>query len=96
MAAAAKLPRIAIRAPESKQVIGTNTEDQMLIGVYWGYIAMIEGLVARMKEEIGRPVRVIGTGGLATLFEQHSAVFDAIESDLTIRGLIIMYRSRTG
>jgi type III pantothenate kinase len=96
VAAAAKLPRIAIRAPESKQVIGTNTEDQMLIGVYWGYIAMIEGLVARMKEEIGRPVRVIGTGGLATLFEQHSAVFDAIESDLTIRGLIIMYRSRTG
>lgn len=96
VAAAAKLPRIAIQAPETSKVIGTNTEDQMLIGVYWGYIAMIEGLVARMKEEIGRPVRVIGTGGLATLFEQHSPVFDAIESDLTIRGLIIMYRNMGG
>ncbi|WP_221791841.1 type III pantothenate kinase [Aquisediminimonas sediminicola] len=96
VAAAAKLPRIAIRAPDTNKVIGINTEDQMLIGVYWGYIAMIEGLVARMKKEIGRPVQVIGTGGLATLFEQHSPVFDAIESDLTIRGLIIMYQRRTG
>jgi type III pantothenate kinase len=39
----AKLPRIAIAVPESEGVIGTNTEDQMLIGVYWGYVAMIEG-----------------------------------------------------
>jgi type III pantothenate kinase len=89
--AAAKLPRIAIEAPETNSVIGRNTVDQMNIGIYWGYIAMIEGLVARMKREVGRPVKVIATGGLATLFEQHTPVFDAIEPDLTIQGLAIMW-----
>ena len=47
-------------------VIGRTTESQMLIGIYWGYVAMIEGLVERLKREIGRPVTVIATGGLAT------------------------------
>ncbi|KQT33605.1 type III pantothenate kinase [Sphingomonas sp. Leaf412] len=89
--AAAKLPRIAIEAPATGSVIGRNTVDQMNIGIYWGYIAMIEGLVARMKAEVGRPVKVVATGGLATLFEQHTRVFDAIEPDLTIQGLAIMY-----
>ena len=88
--AAAKLPRIAIEAPATPSVIGRNTVDQMTIGVYWGYIAMIEGLVARMKEEVGRPVKVIATGGLATLFERHTDVFDHVEADLTIQGLAIM------
>jgi type III pantothenate kinase len=91
VAAAAKLPRIAIEAPTSKSVMGLTTESQMLIGVYWGYIAMIEGLVARMKDQIGAPAKVIATGGLATIFEAHSAVFDALEPDLTIHGLAIMY-----
>jgi type III pantothenate kinase len=91
VAAAAMLPRIAIAAPESESVIGRDTKSQMLIGIYWGYIAMIEGLVTRMKAEIGRPTMVIATGGLAVLFEQHSKVFDAIEPDLTIQGLAILY-----
>jgi type III pantothenate kinase len=91
VAAAAKLPRIAIEAPDSISVIGRTTEDQMVIGIYWGYIGLIEGLVARIKAEIGRPARVIATGGLATLFEKHSLVFDALEPDLTIRGLAIMW-----
>jgi type III pantothenate kinase len=91
--AAAKLPRIAIEAPKDNlSVIGRNTEDQMHIGIYWGYVTMIEGLVARMKAEIGRPVRVISTGGLATLFDQHSQVFDSIEPDLTIQGLALLYK----
>ena len=92
VAAAARLPRIAIAAPESTSVIGRTTEAQMLTGVYWGYIALIEGLVARMKVEIGRPVTVVSTGGLASLFDQHTSVFDAIEPDLTIQGLAIMYQ----
>ncbi len=91
VAAAAKLPRIALEAPKTNAVIGTTTEDQMLSGIFWGYVAMIEGLVARMKEEIGRPARVISTGGLAQLFSQHTSVFDAIEPDLTIQGLSLMY-----
>ncbi len=94
--AAAKLPRIAIEAPEAnKSVIGRTTEDCMLSGIFWGYIAMIEGLVARMKQEIERPVRVISTGGLAVLFDSHTSVFDAIEPDLTIQGLALLY-ARSG
>ena len=89
--AAAKLPRIAIETPTDTSVIGRNTTDQMHIGIYWGYVAMIEGLVARMKAEVGRPVKVIATGGLATLFEQHTTLFDVIEPDLTIKGLAMMW-----
>jgi len=86
----AKLPRIAIRAPETNSVIGRNTEDQMLIGVYWGYVAMMEGLIARMKEEIGRPAKVVATGGLAVLFDEQTEVFDHIDSELTLHGLAIL------
>lgn len=88
--AAAKLPRVAISAPEDNSVVGRTTERQMLIGVYWGYVAMIEGLVQRLKSEIGRPVTVIATGGLAVLFDKHTNAFDAIEPDLTIQGLDIL------
>jgi type III pantothenate kinase len=89
--AAAKLPRIAIEAPHSKSVIGRTTVDQMQIGIYWGYIAMIEGLVARTKAEIGRPAKVIATGGLAVLFEEQTDAFDMIEADLTIQGLAMLW-----
>ena len=91
VSAAAKLPRIAIEAPATDSVIGLNTVDQMRIGIYWGYIAMIEGLVARMKAEVGRPVKVIATGGLAILFEQHTPVFDIVAPDLTIQGLAMLW-----
>ncbi|WP_010216667.1 type III pantothenate kinase [Sphingomonas sp. PAMC 26621] len=89
--AAAKLPRIAIEAPGDTSVIGRDTVTQMHIGIYWGYVAMIEGLVARMKAEVGRPCTVVATGGLAVLFEQHTDAFDAIEPDLTIQGLAILW-----
>ncbi len=95
--AAAKLPRIAISAPETASVVGRNTVDQMHIGIYWGYVAMIEGLVARLKAEVGRPLKVIATGGLAILFERHTSVFDTIEPDLTIQGLAMLWeRSQQG
>ena len=86
----AKLPRIAIEAPKSASVIGTNTEDQMLIGVFWGYVAMMEGLIARMRTEIGRPAKVVATGGLAVLFHEHTDIFDAVDADLTLEGLAIL------
>jgi type III pantothenate kinase len=91
VSAAAKLPRIAIEAPADTSVIGRTTGSQMIIGIYWGYVAMMEGLVERMKREIGRPVTVVSTGGLATLFDEHTDVFDTIEPDLTIQGLGILY-----
>lgn len=86
----AKLPRIAIRSPDSDSVIGRNTEDQMLIGVFWGYVAMMEGLIARMRAEIGRPAKVIATGGLAILFDKHTYIFDAVDADLTLEGMAIL------
>jgi type III pantothenate kinase len=89
--AAAKLPRIAIEVPETSSVVGRTTQSQMLIGIYWGYVAMLEGLTERIKAELNRPVTVIATGGLATLFAKHTKVFDAIEPDLTIQGLSLLY-----
>ena len=86
----AKLPRIAIEKPANDSVIGRNTESQMLIGVFWGYVALIEGLIARMKKEIGRPARVVATGGLAILFDEHTDLFDAVDADLTLEGLAIL------
>ena len=89
--AAAKLPRIAIEAPGDTSVVGRTTQSQMLIGIYWGYVAMIEGLLERMRREIEGPETVVATGGLATLFDKHTNVFDAIEPDLTIQGLSLLY-----
>jgi len=89
--ATAKLPRIAIEVPEDSSVIGRTTDSQMLTGIYWGYVAMMEGLVARLKQEIGRPVTVLATGGLAALFDKQSGLFDSVEPDLTIQGLSLLY-----
>jgi len=86
----AMLPRIAIEVPETPSVIGRNTEDQMLIGVFWGYVAMMEGLIARMRAEIGRPAKVIATGGLAVLFNEATDIFDFVDPDLTLEGLAIL------
>ncbi len=94
--AAAKLPRIAIESPGgNKSVVGTTTEDQMHIGVFWGYVAMIEGLTERIKAEIGRPTTVVSTGGLASLFDENTDIFDVIEPDLTIQGLAMLYQRTT-
>lgn len=86
----AKLPRIAIRAPDNDSVIGRNTEDQMLIGIFWAHVAMMEGLIARMRAEIGRPAKVVATGGLAILFDQKTEIFDHVDADLTIQGLALL------
>ncbi len=94
VSATAMLPRIAVEAPTSSSVIGRTTESQMQIGIYWGYVAMIEGLIARMKIEIGVPTNVIATGGLAPLFQQHAHLFDIIEPDLTLRGLGLLFSQR--
>jgi type III pantothenate kinase len=55
---------------------------------------MMEGLMARMKSEIGKPLTVIATGGLATLFQEQAHLFDRIESDLTLNGLMHLYNQR--
>ena len=62
----------------------------MLIGVFWGYVSLIEGLIARMKKEVGRPAKVVATGGLAILFDEHTDLFDVVDADLTLEGLALL------
>lgn len=88
--AAAKLPRIAIQKPE--RVIGKDTVAAMQSGVFWGYISLIEGLVDRIKTEWGKPLTVVGTGGVASLFEGATTSIDRFDPDLTIRGLLEIWR----
>jgi type III pantothenate kinase len=84
--AAAMLPRVAVARTQS--VIGKDTVPAMQSGLYWGYVSLIEGIVARIKEEYAKPMTVIGTGGLANLFHRQTAVIEHLDPDLTIRGLI--------
>ena len=92
--ASANLPRIAVERPE--RVIGTDTVPAMQSGVYWGYVGLIEGMVARITNEYGSPMKVIATGGLAELFRHGTDIFDAVDGDITIRGLIDIYRLNRG
>ncbi|MGB4101238.1 MAG: type III pantothenate kinase [Alphaproteobacteria bacterium] len=92
--AAAKLPRVAMAKPPS--LIGTNTVGAMQSGIFWGYIGMLEGLVARMQEEIGQKTPVIATGGLSGLFATATDLFTHRDVDLTLRGLQIVYERNSG
>lgn len=87
---AAALPHVDISQPE--RVIGTNTVACIQSGIFWGYVGLVQGLIARVKAEYGKPMKVIGTGGLAPLFEQGEALFDVIEDDLTMHGLTVIHR----
>ena len=93
--AAAKLPRIAIQRPERNRVVGTDTVTAMQSGVFWGYIALIEGLIARIKAEREGPLTVVATGGVASLFHGATLAIDHFDSDLTIRGMLEIWRRNT-
>ena len=88
--AAARLPRIAIRKPA--RVIGKETVGAMQSGVFWGYVSLIEGLISRIKAEYQAPLTVIGTGGVASLFEGSTEAIDHFDHDLTILGLLEIFR----
>jgi type III pantothenate kinase len=90
---AAKLPRIAIQKPQ--QVVGKDTVGAMQSGVFWGYIALIEGLIARIKAEWEKPMTVVATGGVASLFHGATLAIDHFDPDLTIRGLLEIYQRNT-
>ena len=83
--AAARLPRIGIGRPQA--VIGRNTVQAMQSGIYWGYIAMIEGMVTRVQAEYGGGLKVVATGGLAPLLAEGTMLIEHIDPDLTLDGL---------
>ena len=86
--AAAALPHVDISRPQA--VIGTNTVACMQSGVFWGYVGLIKEICARIRDEYDAPMKIIGTGGLARLFEQVDNLFDVIEDDLTMHGLTVI------
>lgn len=88
--AAAALPHVDISRPT--RAIGTNTVACMQSGVYWGYIGLVEGIVREVRKERDRAMKVIATGGLASLFAQDTELFDSVEDDLTMHGLMLIDR----
>ncbi len=88
--AAARLPRVAITRPA--HVIGRGTVEAMQSGVFWGYVALIEGLIDRIRAEYGAPMQAIATGGVASLFEGATTRIDAFDPELTLRGLLEITR----
>src|SRR5437667_8583593 len=91
--AAAKLP--SVRIGRTEHVIGKDTVSCMQSGIFWGYIGLTEGLVARIKTEFGAAMRTIGTGGLAPLFAGTTDAIETVDPDLTLWGLRVMYRHNT-
>jgi len=91
--AAAQLPRVAIGRPE--RAIGRNTVQAMRSGIFWGYVGLIDGMIARLREELGKPVGVIATGGLAPLFTECSASLQHADPQLTLKGLYTVWRRNT-
>ncbi len=89
--AAAKLPKIAVEAPEDERVTGKSTLEAMQFGVFWGYLGMIEGLIARLKKEHGAAIKVIATGGLAPIFADRTDAIDFVADDLTLIGLKMIF-----
>lgn len=89
-AAAAKLPRVAIERPARK--IGKDTVSAMQSGIFWGYVGLIEYLIAAMQAEYGQKMSVIATGGVASLFEGATQKIDHFDHDLTLRGLLEIYK----
>jgi type III pantothenate kinase len=87
--AAARLPRIGIGRPQA--VIGRDTVPAMQSGIFWGYVGLVEGLVARIRAEHGGPpLKVIATGGLAPLFAEGTTMIQHTDPNLTLEGLRLL------
>jgi type III pantothenate kinase len=88
-ARASKLYRVEIAAPP--RAIGTNTGFAMQSGIFFGYVALVEGLVARFRRELGNDMKVIATGGLAETVARETSVIQYVDPWLTLEGLRIVY-----
>jgi len=86
---AAMLPRVELTRP--KRAIGTNTIAAMQSGIIFGYVGLIEGIVARIQQELGEKAKVVATGGAAELLAKETAVIDVVNPDLTLIGLRLIY-----
>jgi type III pantothenate kinase len=85
----AKLPKVDLARPE--RVVGRSTVESIQAGAYFGYVALVDGLVTRMRAEMGGPVAVLATGGLASVVAEDTTCIEAVDADLTLEGLRILY-----
>ena len=90
----AKLPRVEILKPDG--IIGRNTTHAIQSGLFYGYLSLIEGIVYRMKKELGGDALVVATGGYTNLFFPETDVIDKVEPHLTLKGLRIIYEMNRG
>lgn len=90
----AKLPRVDLQRPS--RVIGTNTVDSMRSGILFGYVGLVEGMVARFRQELGPSMHVIATGGLADVIARETEVIEMVEPWLTLKGLRLIYEMNRG
>jgi len=93
-ARAARLPRVAIERPQ--RVIGTSTLSAIQSGLYYGYAGLVDGILRRMIEELGRSPRVVATGGLAPLIATASDLIEVVDQTLTLDGLRLVYERNRG
>ena len=95
---AARLPRVEVRKP--LHLIGRTTVESMQAGLFYGYVAMVEGIVARLRRELeapGGPLAVcVGTGGMASVVAAETAVIESVEPELTLHGLRIVWERLHG
>jgi len=87
---AARLARVNIKKPA--KAIGTNTVTNLQSGIFWGYIGLVDGILARVLEELGGQANVVATGGLATLIADDSKYITKVDHLLTLDGLRIIYQ----
>ena len=86
---AARLSRVDVRRPQ--RVIGRNTAESVQAGLFFGYASMVEGLVARVREEMGCDAPVVSTGGLAEVFQEALTCLEAVDQGLTLEGLRLIW-----
>ena len=89
-----QLRRVDLAPPKS--AIGRNTISALQSGLVWGYVGLVEGMVARFREEMGAEARVVATGGLAEIIARETTVFHAVNPDLTLIGLRLIYEMNRG
>ncbi len=87
---AARLPRIDIRKPD--QFIGTSTQASLQAGFFWGYVSLVDGIIDRMRRELGKDSEIIATGGMAGFIQEESRWISTIDIHLTLRGLYLVAR----
>jgi type III pantothenate kinase len=87
---AAKLPRVDIRRPDT--LIGRSTVASLESGFFWGYVSLVDGIVERMKRELGEDSSVVATGGMAHFVQEGSRFISTVDPDLTLDGLHLVAR----